>query len=294
MVRSANLNIGRVLADELRMHLAFGPAHIELTRGTEEELDLSGANTDSLQGNAILSRHPIVEARTVPLPACFEPYEFHEKRYGRRTCLWARVAVPGRPLWIGSAHLEVRNTPACRGRQMRHIVTHLPGSAEDAYLIGGDFNSSGFPRGSSWRTIRSVCRLLTRSPEIMREILRHPERGAEPLFGIAKGAGFSWQGLNSHRETACAPIGSLEDAAFLPASLATRVRERLSGYDGYLKFKLDWFLGKGLAALHAGELHDAETGVRSVDPGCIDLDVAGEHRVSDHRPIYLDLRLTPA
>ena len=37
---------------------------------------LQGDNRESLQGNAILSRYPIVEAHNVPLPVTFEPYEF--------------------------------------------------------------------------------------------------------------------------------------------------------------------------------------------------------------------------
>jgi endonuclease/exonuclease/phosphatase family metal-dependent hydrolase len=291
MIRSGNLDIGLVIAQELRMHRAFGPAHLELTKGTERELELSGENAESLQGNAVLSRYPILDARNVPLPVCFEPYEFHEKRFGRRSCLWTRIGVPGRNLWIGATHLEVRDTPACRGRQMGHIVSHFPGSPSDACLLGGDFNSSGFPRGSSWRTVRSVSRLMIRSPESMRDVLRHPERGSEPLFRVARRSGFVWDGLNSYSETACTPLGGLEDAAFLPGSIAAHVRRRLSAYNGYLQFKLDWFLGKGLVALRAGELRDPVTGVHSVDPGSVALPAEGEDRISDHRPIYVDLRI---
>jgi hypothetical protein len=78
MRRSQNRYVARSLAEDLGMHMAFAPAHLELTMGTADELMLEGENHESLQGNAILSRHPILEAFVVPLPVTFEPYEFHE------------------------------------------------------------------------------------------------------------------------------------------------------------------------------------------------------------------------
>jgi endonuclease/exonuclease/phosphatase family metal-dependent hydrolase len=116
MNRSGNRHVAQCLADALGMNMAFAPAHFELTKGVGEELDLAGENKESLQGNAVLSRYPILECCITPLPNCFEPYEFSEKRYGRRNCIWARLQLGTRSLWAGAVHLEVRNTPQCRAK----------------------------------------------------------------------------------------------------------------------------------------------------------------------------------
>jgi endonuclease/exonuclease/phosphatase family metal-dependent hydrolase len=289
MNRSDNRHLARDLANDLEMNLVFGPAHFELTKGTDEELELPGENRHSMQGNAILSRYPVLEARVLRLPSCFEPFDFHEKRYGWRNCVWAKFVIGERSLWVGSLHLEVRNTPACRAAQLNHVFANLPGSPGEASILGGDLNSNGFPRGTLWRTLRSIQRLASTPPAVLREELCHPERRSEPLFRIAKKAGFLWEGLNSAESTASAPLGNLEDAEILPRALVRIVQKRLAPHQGYLHFKLDWLLGSGVRPLRQGQVCDPCTGVFSVDPGCVSQDRMGAGRISDHAPIFADL-----
>jgi endonuclease/exonuclease/phosphatase family metal-dependent hydrolase len=291
MNRSGNRHVARCLSEALQMNLAFGPAHIELTKGVGDELKLEGENCESLQGNAILSRYPILEARVVSLPVCFEPFEFHEKRYGWRSCLWVRLQTGSHTLCVGSIHLEVRNTPRCRALQMEHLLQNLPGGNHAASVLGGDLNTNGFARGTRWRTLASLCRLAIRSSSMMKERFLHPEQGSEPLFRIVKKHGFFWEGLNSAEETACAPLGELEDASLLPRFLVRIVKNRLEPYGGELCFKLDWLVGREVHVLRVEELQDRETGVTSRDPGCVPLARCGSARPSDHRPIYADIRL---
>jgi endonuclease/exonuclease/phosphatase family metal-dependent hydrolase len=291
MARSGNRDVARDVAAALRMHVVFGPAHLELTKGTEDDLGAPGENRESLQGNAVLTRHPVIDARVVPLPACFEPFEFHEKRYGTRNCVWARIEIGRRTMWLGSVHFEVRKTPACRARQMRHLLANLPGRADEAHVIAGDFNTSGFSRGTRWRTFRSVATLLSTEPAVMKERLCHPERGPEPLFDAAYAAGFRWEGFNSYDPTASTPIGSLEDSAMLPGPLARFAAGRLSAYDGYFRFKLDWILGKGLVSASRGEIVDAVAGENSLEPGAREVESIGAARISDHRPIFADIKV---
>lgn len=291
MIRSGNRQIGRELADGLGMHMAFGAAHLELTKGTGEDLQTPGENRESLQGNAILSRYPILEARVVPLPVCFEPYHFHERRYGRRNCVWARVQIGQETWWLGSVHLEVRDTPRCRARQMRYLLSHLPGSPAAHHLLGGDLNSNGFGRGTRLRTFSSVWQLTMRPAAKVQEELLHPERGAEPLFRVAQSAGFHWSDFNSGEETAWAALDELEDANLLPGIIRQLIEKRLDAYGQYLRFKLDWILARGVRALKDRELRDVRTGVVSLDPGSVRLQLEGLDRLSDHRPIYADLRI---
>ncbi len=293
MNRSGNRHIARCLADSLQMNVVFGPAHIELTKGVGDDLEIAGENNESLQGNAILSRYPILSACVVPLPACFEPFEFHEKRYGRRSCVWAGVQTASGVLWAGSAHLEVRNTPGCRARQMSHILRNLPGGVGGtAMILGGDLNTNGFARGTRTSALAGLCRLIIRSSSYMKDCFRHPDAGSEPLFRTVRSQGFFWEGLNSSEATACAPIGELEDARLLPGFLLRMVRKRLEPYDGRLCFKLDWLVGRGIRALRTGERRDPETGVASKAPGCISLERFGPARASDHLPIHADICVT--
>jgi endonuclease/exonuclease/phosphatase family metal-dependent hydrolase len=291
MIRSGNVHVAGRSASALGMNMAFCPAHLELTKGTGGELRLDGENCESLQGNAVLSRYPILEARAVPLPACFEPFEFHEKRYGRRNCVWARLQIGAGSAWVGAAHLEVRDTPRCRALQMRHLMARTPGSEHEPHLLGGDLNTNGFPRGTRWRTLRSIARLLLRHPEEVKEELRHPERRTEPLFRIVRQAKFAWEGLNSFRETASAPIGDLEDSALLPDFFIQFIRRRFEPFRGRLEFKLDWLLSRGVRALRSGEMLDSGSGTLSLDPACIPLERVGPNRISDHSPIFADIRL---
>jgi endonuclease/exonuclease/phosphatase family metal-dependent hydrolase len=291
MNRSQNRQVARALAESLEMNAVFAPAYFELTKGTEEELTLEGDNRESLQGNAILSRYPILKACVVPLPVSFEPYEFQEKRYGRRNCLWVQLQLRSRSLWVGSVHLELRNTPRCRTRQMRHILENLPGDKNDAYLLGGDLNVNTFRRGTAWRMVRSVARLLFSSPDTIKKQLLHPECGKEPLFNILNQQGFAWEALNSNEETARTGILSLEEAGSLPSSILKILQKRLDPYQGYLCFKLDWLLGKNIPALADGQKKDLPAKVASRNPACLKGENTGPLRISDHLPIYADLDL---
>ncbi len=291
MNRTENRHVARDLAEALGMHMVFGPAHFELTKGTEAELFLEGENRESLQGNAVLSRYPVSESLVLPLPVSFEPYEFSEKRFGRRTCLWVRLQLKSSCLWVGSVHLELRNTPQCRARQIEHILKHLPAGGKEPCLLAGDLNTNSFARGTPWRTLGSLARLLFRSPALMKEDLLHPESGREPLFRLLHNSGFNWEGLNSSEETARAAIDSLEESGFLSGSILKLVRKRLDPYQGYFCFKLDWIVGKGFPVLSRGQKQDSRTKIISLDPASIRSENSGPGRVSDHLPIYADIDL---
>jgi len=288
MNRSQNRHVARDLAESLGMHMVFAPCFVELTKGTGEELGLDGKNRESLQGNAVLSRYPIQEAQVIPLPATFEPYEFFEKRFGWRNCLWAGIQLTQRVLWIGSVHLELRNTPKCRARQMQYLLERLPGNGEGSYVLGGDLNTNGFSRGTAWRTLKSVSRILCKAPSDLKRELLHPELGSERLFRNLSRFGFSWEKLNSNDETARTEIDSLEEAGFFPAKLLNVIHRRLAPYQGYLAFKLDWLVGKNVRSLVGGQTRDNGTDVVSLNPACLKTENSGPNRISDHLPIYAD------
>ena len=170
-------------------------------------------------------------------------------------------------------------------------MDNLPGGSTASYLLGGDLNTNSFSRGTAWRTLGSVTRILCGSHErICRQLLR-PEKGREPLFGVARGNGFSWEGLNSHEETARTEIRTLEETHMLPRFLLRGIRKRLELYNGYLRFKLDWFLARRLSPLKEGQKIDSSSSLVSMDPGRSETLNYGEGRISDHRPIFVDVAL---
>src|SRR5581483_6308628 len=157
MIRTGNRHIANDLGEALGFHVVYAPEYIEMTKGVGEELKLSGENTTALHGNAILSRYPISNVRIIPLPTCFEPFEFHEKRYGRRIAIVVDVDFNGSTVTAVTAPSEVRNTPACRACQTEEIVSQLDHQGiRGPVIIGGDFNSNSFARGTNSRTLRGA------------------------------------------------------------------------------------------------------------------------------------------
>jgi endonuclease/exonuclease/phosphatase family metal-dependent hydrolase len=274
MARSGNRHVARDLAERLRMNWVFAPAHVELTKGVGTDLEAPGENDVGLQGNAILSRFPIGEVRVVGLPVCFEPYHFHEKRYGRRVGVVARIATASGPLTLAGTHLEVRNTPKCRARQTRALLRALPPGPA---LVAGDFNASTFPRGNVVRTLKGTLRLLG-DPDRLRASLRDaPAR--EPLFAELRRAGFAIDGWNTDEITVVERIGNLEDAKHLPGPLRRALLARLERLGRRLEFRLDWFAGRGVAPRTPRTLH-----------GLADDDGVP---CSDHDPIVVDVACGP-
>jgi endonuclease/exonuclease/phosphatase family metal-dependent hydrolase len=289
MIRSGNRHVARRLAEALGMNVAFAPACLELTKGIGDEQWITGENRESMQGNAVLSRFPILTALVIRLPQCFEPYEFPEKRYGGRNCLWVNLHMGASSLWVGSTHLEVRNTPGCRATQMKQLMAALPGDASEPRLLGGDLNTNCLRRGTRRRALSTVARLLLTDPGVMKRRFLSPQR-SEPLFRVAARARFLPQGFNSAEATTCAPVEGSEDITSVPAIFRDYVKRRAEPYQESLHMKLDWFLGRGIVPLRAGEVLDPASGAASRDPACVPTRRTGWDRISDHSPIFADFR----
>jgi endonuclease/exonuclease/phosphatase family metal-dependent hydrolase len=293
MARSDNRHVARELGAWLKMNVAFGPAHLELTKGTGDDLDAPGENQAGLQGNAILSRYPFGQLRIIDLPNDFEPFEFEEKRFGRRTALVAEVLINWKKLTTVCTHLEVRTTPRGRARQMAVILEKLHRlGINGPALLAGDLNTSTFRRGSRWRTFRSLSKILLSQPPRLKESLLHPDRDhGEPAFEVLRQHGFSVQELNSREATHRSLLTTLDETDHLPAILEQWIFNKLDRYDRFLDMKLDWIAGRSVKPLTANELRDSQSGVVSVSPQAIrSLSYQGR-KISDHDPIVADMTL---
>jgi endonuclease/exonuclease/phosphatase family metal-dependent hydrolase len=293
MARSGNQFIARELALGLGMNYAFVPSFIELTKGVGDDLDAPGENQTGFQGNAILSRFPILNARSIPLPQCFQPFEFTEKRYGMRNALVCDLSFRDKAFTAVSIHLEVRNTPMCRARQMAELLLRLQHRSKSPVLMGGDFNSNTFARGNALRTLISFLRLTLQPPDSVVASTVNPE-SREPLFEILSRGGFVWRNLNDGAMTSTTFLRSVEDLRYIPAFLSSRARNTMSAFEKGLPLRLDWFAGRNVLPAYSclSNIHAPSTLI-SYPPLTVDLfeDGTVPETISDHRPIMVDVCL---
>jgi endonuclease/exonuclease/phosphatase family metal-dependent hydrolase len=262
MARSGNLRIAYEIGERLGMQVVFGQTFKEFTKGIGDELLAPGENTTAIQGNAVLSRVPVLEWKNVLLPACFDHAKRIERRAGNRHALIVRLDCGrGRVVTVANAHLEVFGTAQCRARQMRHLLEHVP---DGPAVVTGDFNTNTFSRGSALRLLYSLGILsFTDAPGRVRRPWEH-----ERLFDDLKRAGFTWADFNDHEATCPVQLASLEERSNLPAPVRKFVLSRCS----FLPFRLDFICCRGL---------------RAAAPGRTILDLPC--RASDHLPITCDL-----
>lgn len=291
MNRSGQRFVALELGRALGMHVAFAPVYLEFSKGYGDDLTMPGENTIALQGNAILSRYALSHLRLIRLPVCYDHFEHAEKRIGNRNALAVEVEINGRPLTFVTTHLEVRNSPACRARQMAAIVDELEKSGAPSAIIAGDFNSNTFARGGRWRTLRGFARMLLSNPEkLMRQIAAPQSR--EPLFDLLHRHDFTERGFNNAAITCRVPLNILEDSSRLPAIFTRIIEHRLAAYHHQLDFRLDWIMARNAQPLGDHEMIDAATGTTSLSPQTITgLQTERGTQISDHDPITADLRI---
>ncbi len=291
MNRSAQRFVARELGEALGMHVAFAPCYLEFSKGYGDDLTMPGENTVALQGNAILSRYELRNARVLQLPMCYDHFAHAEKRIGNRNALAVEIERDGQRLSFVTTHLEVRNAPTCRARQIAAILAELEKQgAPPAAIIAGDFNSNTFARGGMLRTLGGLVRMMKSETKALRREIAAPQP-REPLFALLRQHGFTEAGFNSDDVTCYVPLRILEDSGKLPGLLASAIQQQMARYNGQLDFRLDWIIGRGVQALGEQEVTDAATNIVSLPPQTI----AGLRRadggpITDHDPITADIR----
>ncbi len=202
MARTGQRHTTAEIARLLGMSYAYGVEFMELGLGSpiEREFCKDESNTNGFHGNALMANEVLGRPFMLRLPGTRQWFmDAEQPRLGERMAIGAQIATDAGPIVVISTHLESASTPAHRGDQVRALIeavdAEFPGLP---VLIGGDLNT-GNHAGGDWR--------------------------AEPLFTIAREAGFSVH-------------GGPEDAPTTRPSLITRFPDRA--------MKLDWFLARGL------------------------------------------------
>lgn len=219
MVRSGNRHVARDLAAALGMSYVFAVEFLELTKGDALEMEVEGDNTQSLHGNAILSRFPLLRPRIVRLPVKCDWREPQQARIGGRMALIAEVETAAGPVVFASTHLENRTSPNGRREQMKDVLEAVREAPRA--VVAGDLNTSTIDPDDTTQ--------LFALPDLLREDRKRlicPQE-YEPLFDDVRAAGMQIDELNVPQAPTSVPVG-IDDPAF--------------------RLKLDWIFARGARA----------------------------------------------
>src|SRR5690606_5627165 len=286
MARSRNLNVAREIAERLELNFAFAPSYINLSKGSGLENRVAGKKRQALHGNALLSRYPLRNVRSVVLPNGKDKMRGKEKRLGSQRAVVAVVEHPSGPLQAVCVHLDAHSTQKHRMRQMRLILDELDAFDEQMpALIGGDWNTSTYnSRNAFFSIVGYARRVLMGINNILHNHYPHPDRWFERhLFRELERRGFNYRDLNE--PGACTLHYDVNDLAangrmadWIPNWCFWFINWALERNGGRCSMKLDWFAGRGVFP--------------SPDfPPRVVTGLHPEIPLSDHDPIVLDFTL---
>jgi len=258
MARSFERHTARELADRLGQGYAFAVEFLELGLGDEREQARHAGehNAHGFHGSAILSPHRLGDPVLIRLERDGHWFVGEggdrggrgERRVGGRIAQAATLTIAGTPVVFAVVHFESHSDPDHRAGQMTDLLqaieSYAPGTPA---IIGGDFNTSSAPRATAKRP-GGLDSLLAEDPDRLMQPMRH-----EPLFAVARDAGFDWKGCNDGKQT---------------QRLRDGEPERPLG-------RIDWFFARGLAVS---------------EPVTIPAVDAAGHAISDHDALAVTVR----
>jgi endonuclease/exonuclease/phosphatase family metal-dependent hydrolase len=288
MARTQNRNIAHEIARALHLNYVFAPSYINLNKGSGLESQTAGENRQALHGNAVFSRYPLSQARSIAVPNGKDKMRGTEKRLGCQRAVAARVDHPLGPVRAVSVHLDAHSTQRHRMRQMRLVLNELDTwSPQLPALIGGDWNTSTYNSRTAFFSILGYAlRVVMGVRNVLRNHYPHPDRWFERhLFRELERRGYQYQNLNE--PGGCTLHYDVEDLAangrmadWIPNWCFWFINWALQKNDGRCSMKLDWFAGKGVKPLPSS-------------PPRVVSEVHSRHSpLSDHDPILLDFQLT--
>lgn len=265
MARSGNRHVARELARELGMHYAFAPCYVNLSKGAGIEYDVEDANQLGLHGNAILSRYPLSNVRSIPLKNGKDKMAGREKRLGQQTALVADVKLPGQTTTAVSVHLDAQSSQPHRRDQMRDVLDGLTG--DNPVIIGGDWNTTTYNSSRAFHAIMGFwLRVFMGADNVIENhYLRPYNRFERELFGLLESRGFDFRGCNRLGEyTTSYDVDDVKThknlREWVPAWCFAFIRWALRNHNGKCPLKIDWFATRGLKACDPIVLHEFREG----------------------------------
>ncbi|HEX4999772.1 MAG TPA: endonuclease/exonuclease/phosphatase family protein [Terriglobia bacterium] len=292
MARTRNRFVAADIADALGFHYAFIPCYLALSKGNGSEKGVEGDNRESLHGNALLSRYPLIGAHGLALPNGKDKMKGNEKRIGCQRAIIADVAHPAGTFRAVTLHLDAHSSQKHRRMQMNLVLDHLEKlSPPLPTLIGGDWNTTTHDAS---RALYSILGYVRRVAMGVRRVVRwhypYPERWFERrLFADLDRRGYDYRSLNIPGE--CTLHYDMDDLAanlnlrdWVPGWCFHFIRWALGRTGGRCSLKLDWFAGRGL---HVDRLRPGH------GPSVVhDIRESGQP-VSDHDPIVVGFEIPP-
>lgn len=281
MGRTNNRNISRELAENLGMNYCFTPSYLVLGKGALGETNHDVPNTESLHGTAILSKYLIRSAQGVKVPPVKEVFHSSEKRLGVKKGIVAELIVGSKSIAVGGIHIDLSSTELDRANQMKALLEAFPKA--DVQVVGGDFNCSTFNLRNKAKVVSQILKKFftigfTKSIEhYMTPELKYDK----PLFDVIEKAGLSFQAYNDKTTgTLYFDINDMltksKSQDFVPKWMLQELKRRVKPWGGCVPLKLDWLAGKGAEVVKSKTIKlNKENGVM----------------LSDHNPIYVDLKL---
>jgi len=280
MARSGNRDVPAELAEALGMHSAFAPCYMSLVKGSGVERESAGENELGLHGNAILSRYPLRNVRSVALTNGIDKMASNEKRLGRQMAVLADIDFPQGAVPFASVHLDANSTQAHRAAQMRTVLDALP---DGPTIIGGDWNTTTFNSSTAFHAICGFWLRVFMGPNrVITNHYLHPYRWFErELFDSLIEQGFEYDRSNVNGEyTIYYDVEDLRTfkglAEWVPLWCFPFIRWSLRDHNGRCPLKIDWFATRGVGVAKPMVIHEVRERARPL---------------SDHDAIGIDLRL---
>jgi len=285
MARTNNRFIARDIAAALGLNYAFAPCYLALTKGAGVEKAANGNNEESLHGNAILSRFPILAVHSLALPNGKDKMKGAEKRIGCQRAVIADIEHPLGTFRAVCLHLDAHSSQKHRHRQMRRVLDHLQTLRPKLpVLIGGDWNTTTHDTSRALYSILGYfLRVLMGVRRVVSRHYPYPDRWFERhLFRELEGRGFHYRDLNSPGQCTLHYdvnhiASNLNLGEWLPQWCFWFINWALERTGGSCSMKLDWFAGQGIQ--------------RAAEPLVLQGLRDGGFPVSDHDPIALRFHL---
>ena len=146
-------------------------------------------------GNAVLSRHPIVDAAVVDLPG-FSTWE--TAAAGKKRAVQADVALGGLTVRVVGAHLSHRDEEL-RVRSAQQL-TDLAQASSHSLIVAGDLNSTppGFPQSVSDPSGANAVAVLDAGRAFLRHPLSTPDPAAMTFHSDRPRSVIDWILIPSH------------------------------------------------------------------------------------------------
>lgn len=296
MARSGNRDVAAEIADALGFEYVFGNSYLCLSRGNLRDGAPEEENAVGLHGNAVLSRFPLVRAESFSVAITKDKFHSSEKRLGHKKGLWAEIDSPLGRVPVCAVHLDSGASPAQRAAQLRDALAVLAARGlHERCVIGGDFNTTTYDTRSVPRLLWNIaCKLLRGGFAHAIHHYVHPDELYEKaVFDQLVARGFDYGSFNAPAQgTTRYEVGTFDSESkvleYLPGVAVKILRWRLRPWNGVAPLKIDWFAGRGVRALGAGEMVDMDGRV-SRAPLSIEKPRWQGTLLSDHDPIVVDV-----